>query len=786
MKNQGYRIFDSWGKEKVRRPILFPAFFYVYGIVLGYQLFWIDSTIFHLALACVASIVIFVVFNKIFRLSRKNMVIFLCCFVFGIGNLFLNTLSNNDATRCLNENHKFLLKVENGISADSEKIKLDCTCLEVDNNDYIKEFPVRVSIYDKNQNIKDYYDNTIELQGKLASPKPNTNPHCFNYKTYLKSIGIEYTLTANKAKIVREGNSIKKSLLQTKEEYLEFLQNNFQNSESVDMIRGIVFGDKSRLDEEIYDSFRSNGTAHVLAVSGLHVGLIFAAMRKLLQKRNKKLYYMATVLVLVGYGTVTQWSVSVVRAILMIIIFLAGEVIHRRYDMLSGAVFAAFILLTINPFQLFNCGFQMSFLAVMGISFFARRFQKYMPSYFSMLTSIQLVLMPYMAYEFNYISVAALIVNYPSTFLVGIIVPAVLVMFALFGMFGIQATWIHQVIIWITDVLIKCNTLTYSTGLGSFDVTSPSLFFILFFIMSILFIFSEHFRIQKSRGKSKKNWLCIVMIAIIAFVGSFDPDDKFQSCDVVFVDVGQGDCVNLISQGNYIFDSGGKVDYNLGQKTLKPYLLKNQQENLDGAFITHNHTDHFKGACELSEVYNIQEFYFSKNYETIKEQLEKNAKADKYEYLDNSNKVTLDKDTQVEILWPKAGESNIDVEDENKNSMVMKVVKNGVSILITGDIDSQCEKNLLECYKGSDKLKATILKVAHHGSKYSTSDEFLEAVKPKTAIIQVGPNTYGHPAPETLQRLKNHSIETYRIDEHGAIGIRILDDKEYDVVKVIE
>jgi competence protein ComEC len=220
------------------------------------------------------------------------------------------------------------------------------------------------------------------------------------------------------------------------------------------------------------------------------------------------------------------------------------------------------------------------------------------------------------------------------------------------------------------------------------------------------------------------------------------------------VDVGQGDCMHFRSGSvDVMIDGGGSERYDVGSKTLKPYLLKNGCADLDLACATHLHTDHYLGLEQLSHVFRIRKA-------VTKGRAGQVIKAGSSMY--------------ITVLWPENTRSgDIESEDENAVSMVFKVHINGFTVLVTGDISAEGEKMLLDRYKDTDALKCDVLKVPHHGSRYSSSPEFIRAADPKIALIGVGKNNiYGHPAPEVIRRYEKVGIKVCRTDLDGAIGIR--------------
>jgi len=239
----------------------------------------------------------------------------------------------------------------------------------------------------------------------------------------------------------------------------------------------------------------------------------------------------------------------------------------------------------------------------------------------------------------------------------------------------------------------------------------------------------------------------IVLVAVLAFfVGS----SNFNQASLIFVDVGQGDCVHIKGDNGrtMLIDGGGNINYNVGKKVLKPYLLKNGFSRVDLAAATHLHTDHYLGLEQLKHCFDVDSMLTE-------------GKA--------GDVIQLSKEQWLEILWPLVHDP--DTEDENLNSLIFMVHDHGVKTLITGDITEEGEMLLVERYDRTDKLQADVLKIAHHGSKYSTSDTFLDVVQPKVAVISVGRNNYGHPSEIVIEKLKKKGIIVFRTDLDGAVGI---------------
>ena len=225
-------------------------------------------------------------------------------------------------------------------------------------------------------------------------------------------------------------------------------------------------------------------------------------------------------------------------------------------------------------------------------------------------------------------------------------------------------------------------------------------------------------------------------------------------------------------------DGGGSITHDIGKNTLKPYLLKNGARSVDGAFVTHLHTDHYKGIVELCREDMVERLYVYEGYMAREDEIIKDTGLDPEQiiYLHAGQKVMISNDISVEVLWPEKrsireyerlteGE-----EDENMFSLILKITIVGRTMLATGDVDTKCLDALAQKY-GAD-LDIDILKAAHHGSKYSDSDAFAEAAKPEHVVFQVGKNNFGHPNEGIVEKFRRKGIMVYRNDLDGAVAFR--------------
>ncbi len=641
----------------------------------------------------------------------------------------------------------------------------------------------------------------LNVTGEVELPSGRRNPNCFDYQLYLKTIGIDRIMNVQTMDIKEESRSLQGWLFLQKEKYLTKLKASAGES-AAGLMRGILFGEKTEIGEDTLEEFQRNGTAHILAVSGLHIGILYGVLGKLWRGKKGWLYFWMVTLVLLGYSFLASFSPSVIRASVMIVLHLYAKVRHLRYDLGSASFVVLLLVLLRNPMQLFHTGLQMSFLAVLTLSSAAPFFRKFYQGIFLSSGVVQLGLLPYTAYVFNYVSLASVFINVPIILLAGFLVPLGIGGFAMDlllsqmvllsgadfmsdGVFQMLFELLGQVLSGLCQLLTMCNGMTCIKGVTSFEITSPPRWLLAGYYLLLLLFLSEEGRLLILRKKKKIVALLICLCLGVSAVFGQATATGFEKTSIVFVDVGQGDCMHIRTEDgrNYLVDGGGKIDYNLGKKTLKPYLLKNGVRRLDGAFVTHLHTDHYKGIAELCQEGMVNKLFLYEGSRNKTEQIcrETGLSADDLVFLHAGQTVSLGdadpaKNTpeRIEVLWPETGERSgaslqkNGEEDENETSLILKIHAGGMRLLATGDVDAACEDRLAAKYR--DGLKVDLLKVAHHGSRYSWSDAFAKYAEPQAAVFQVGKNNYGHPNGEIIAGYEQAGAGIWRNDLQGAVG----------------
>ena len=544
-------------------------------------------------------------------------------------------------------------------------------------------------------------------------------------------------------------------------------------------IKGVVFGDKTGIDDSLKEEFNGNQTGHILAVSGLHVGFLYSLLRLLTGRKRTKPAAALIIAILILYGEMTMWSTPTVRACIVMCVSLLAIHFRRKADLLTSISLAAFLILTFDPFQLFEVGFQMSMLTMASIAILTKPISMKLGETLGMMTAVQVGIVPITAYTFCRANPLSLLINVPIVLLASVLVPICIVLLMIQFVFGMVPAPGIKLAELIADAVIRVNHMLSFDGGFSMSVAGLSSIAIIAFYAIVFGASSEWMRIKLIRKERKSISKAFVLISLPILMLSSCLFDRLSDDEVLFPYVGQGDCTHVrVGDQDILIDGGGSEMYNVGEKVLMPYLLKSGASDVDAALVTHLHTDHFRGICELAKVYPVGAFGIPSDYRGAEVDLDQS----KIFLLNIKSKVRMADDVYVSVIWPvRESDISLSADDENEHNMVYMVHYKGVRIMVTGDLLEEDELEMIDYYRHNnslDTLRCDVLKVAHHGSKSSSSEAFLDAAKPLVAVISVGQNNlYGHPHDQTLEQLKKRGIRTYRTDINGTVGIDIRSNK---------
>lgn len=640
------------------------------------------------------------------------------------------------------------------------------------------------------------YGDYIEFIGEYTIPNTARNYKGFDYREYLKSKKIygNIKVNNNSVKIIEKNrlNILYKFSYKIRN-YIIKVSDKLLKEDTSKLLTGILIGDKSKMSEDIIENFKTSNLSHMLSVSGAHTSYIILVITYILDKSkiSRKRIYVITILSLILFMFITNFTVSVTRASIMSILVLGANIIYRKSDIWTTISISLLITLILNPFSINEIGMQLSYLGTIGIILFSTNVEKILnkmkikgkiSKLLSVTISAQIAIMPIMAIRFNNISLTFFISNIlASPFLgINIILGFITVFISMISYFLARLFAIP--LNFSLKTLIFISNFTSKIPLSSIVIKTPyiiSIIFIYILILILNYIYTIHnsnlnlrlFQKKMIKKKNIKVFLSIIIIIIVLF-NAFSyfylliPKDL----KIYFIDVGQGDSCLIITPNNKkILIDGGEGDTDV----LLSYLLDRRIKAIDYIMISHFDSDHCNGLIEVIQKLKIKNIlisnqaYFCDEYKNIAKII--NSKKIKVTFVKQGDKLNIDKNIKLDIFYPP---EKLEYEDLNNNSIVAKLSYNKFTILFTGDIEKS-EENILNKYNQKD-LESTIIKIAHHGSKTSSSKEFIKAVKPKIALIGVGKNNkFGHPNVEVLERLRNVKCKIYRTDEMGEIEIKV-------------
>ena len=588
---------------------------------------------------------------------------------------------------------------------------------------------------------------TIYLNGTLNEPMNNTVLNNFNYKNYLYNQHIYYLFSVDSYEMRDDNNFFDK--------IKDYIIKRAYNLENGDYLLVLVLGDNALISSDEYNNYQTNGTSHLLAISGSHVTVLLTIFSFLLRrfKEIPKLLILSVILIFFGY--LTNFQAALNRAILFFIINQINKIKDLKFSNLQVLFLTAFLLVFFNPFIIYDLGFIYSFVICGGIMYFK---DKITGNYFTKLFKLSLISflfsLPISAYLNYEVNISSILVNMVFVPWISIIVfPLSLLTF----IFPILSP-IFSITLQITEFL---NNLFTKFSLFINIPKMALLVVILLFIFLLL---------------SKNNYRYIIGFITILIVIKLVP--KFNNNTYVYyLDVGQGDSIVLISPHQrevVMIDTGGKIsysqeeweqsnkNYNLSANTIK-FLKSLGITNIDYLIITHGDIDHAGEAINIVNNINVSHVLFNNdNYNELELEIIDTLKNKDIKYLKNIKSINFG-NTKLYFL------NDTLYDNENDNSTVIYYPIQGKKFLFMGDAGVDVEKNLVSKYNLEN---ITILKVGHHGSKTSTSEEFIAEIKPQYAIISVGRNNrYNHPNEEVIDTLNKQKV--YRTDTMGSIMFEI-------------
>ncbi len=546
--------------------------------------------------------------------------------VFSLGTLYMHTLNNYydekyEELESLNGSYCTAIVVSEGEEKDYKDvyeieikgIKLLLNLKKSKNKSLQnKENRYLSNKNSKNSSFKLKYGDKIEFYLEYEKPSTARNYMGFDYSNYLKTKKIFGTVNLKEedVEIISHDNSniiLRKiyelrNLMKTKIEKL-------LPKETSGLCLGMLIGETSGIEENMQENFRDSNLSHILAVSGANVSYIIVSITYIFNKMclRKRLSKIISIILLILFMLLTGCTSSVNRACIMAILMLIAELLYRKSDVYNNLAISALILLIINPYSLLDIGFQLSYMGTIGIVFlhdkignFIKINNKIVKYFFEMIavtTCANLAIIPIMMFHFNTISLTFYFSNIIVGPILGIVVIIGFIMFFISLIFTPISSLIAIVLNLMLKFIIKIAEITANMPFSKITIITPSFFFIIVWYLIIISIsYKQKVKIfyHKNNKLIKKIVSCILIIVLI--VNLIIKVDK--KLEIHFVDVGQGDACLIITPLNkkILIDGGGSEfgSFNVGEKTLLPYLLDRRINKLDYIIISHFDSDHVR------------------------------------------------------------------------------------------------------------------------------------------------------------------------------------------------
>lgn len=548
------------------------------------------------------------------------------------------------------------------------------------------------------------------------------------------------------------------------------------------LAKAMVIGDQSGLPVALSDDFKTAGLTHIMVVSGLNLsltaGLLASCARFIFGS------YTAGTLTGIGaaifYGFMVGQQAPAWRAVIMLAAALTFMALGRPKEPILGLVYAILLMMTLNPFVIFQPGFQLSFGAVLALVYLPEYLQGILGLCESRFirallvpVSVQAVLAPLLAKLSGMFATYTIAANLLAVPIANVLTIACFVSW-IFSLIHPLLGWIS----WHFAGLLASFIIEIAKFFAGLPGAGIRVSGAAGSCLRIAYIGAGAAVILRSRGM-KRSFTAILTFLLMALAwfghqSSWSKPDRFT---VTFLDVGQGDATLIQTKSGKVIlvdagESGERIVDKLRQRNIA---------TVDVFIISHPHADHIGGAQDVIEEMEVRDIVDSPQveaspiYRRLLEQIE--ARKIPYRTVKAGKTFNIGEDTIIRVLGPSAQPIIGSDSEINDNSIISQIQYKGFTLLLPGDIQTEGEMELLR--SGAD-VRADVLKVPHHGSAHSSSMEFLNAVQPDFAVISVGINNeFGHPAPSTLVRLRNNGIDSAQTDINGDVVIEVNDEGKY-------
>ena len=622
----------------------------------------------------------------------------------------------------------------------------------------IKKYDTKTTLIIKEKNktekiLVNYYEkidkinlgDKVKIKGTLKLPSKNTVPNLFNYRKYLNNNNIYYILTASEITKIKNNTKILTH-------YKNKLQKYINRKKAHTYLNIFILSNKNDLDKEVLNSYQVNGLSHLFSISGMHITLLLGTILKLLDKVSYNRYYkyIFLIIILIIYMYLTDFTPSILRSGIMFILLTLNKLFNFKIKTKNIIMLTFIIIVLINPYYIYNLGFQLSYLISFYLIIFAHIINKH-KNYFKKLSITSLISF--------LVSFPIIISNYYQVNLLSILINLLFVPIISYIVLPLAFITLilptDSLLILTMDILEGISLSLTNINYLLLELAKPSIYLIIIYyaIITLLLI-------------NKKCFISLLTTIFIHKISiNFNPN-----MEILFLDVSQGDSILLHyphNKYNILIDTGGNYNYEISKNIIIPYLKSKGINKIDYLILTHGDYDHMGESINLIENFKVEKVIFNcGEFNDLEKELIKDLDKKKMPYYSCIKELNID-DNKLYFLQTK------EYDNENDNSSVIYFNYYNYKSLFMGDASTEREKDILEKYNLKD---VDFLKVGHHGSNTSSSEEFINSINPKYSLISVGKNNrYGHPNKEVLDTLNDSKI--YRTDQDGSIMFKIKKDK---------
>ncbi|WP_432358504.1 DNA internalization-related competence protein ComEC/Rec2 [Sporosarcina sp. UB5] len=641
----------------------------------------------------------------------------------------------------------------------------------------------------KNLHVPSY---RFTLKGSFQELPTEAHDYSFSMERFLKMNGAVGMFESNTIVSYETNSALKSILSRHRWKVKHHIEETFPKS-LVAEAQALLIGDRSGMDEQVSASYRTLGITHLFAISGLHVGLLTFLFRSLLIRMSIRIETIDSLLITVLplYAVMAGGAPSVWRAVFVTILILLTATGQFRMKMDDALAMSAAFFILLQPFVVFQPGFQLSYLAAFSLIYSTRILSRTTSAVnvsFLVTAITQLSLYPVLLYHFYELSLSSFIVNLFYVPLYSfVILPMNIVLLVLTYVMAPISDVVFLFYVPVRSLIEGWTqylaSLPYQVWVPGRPGTVTSTFAIggtLLFLLAV------------ERGIKPFRAIPFVLIPMILIQTAPYANSELK---VTFLNVGQGDAIVIElphRRGVYVIDTGGTVNFGepnwrtpekafeVGRNIVVPFLKGKGITKIDKLILTHADSDHMEGADEVLEDIRVDEIHISPGSEkekTMKDVLRIAAQKGIPVFAMTEGGTWSDKYADFFYLAPSAG-----AYKGNDSSLVLFMTTAGPSFLFTGDLEIDGERRLIKKYNNLDWGRL-ILKAGHHGSRTSSSDEFIRALQPELTIFSYGKdNRYGHPHEDVLQTFEKYRLSTMSTAEDGSITISVKSDGSYKVL----